>query len=115
METVPARIMMGMEKFRMSASRKIRNRLRDMGESLLVQSDERRDDAYRSIKDRVDANAEVQEFAKGKKTNNDLYAQAASKAWIDVRSFGQVFAFSGAEASSGVSIGVRGPVRFIRR
>ncbi|BCG56849.1 type I-C CRISPR-associated protein Cas7/Csd2 [Paenibacillus sp. URB8-2] len=90
--------------------RKIRNRLQDMGESLLVQSDERRDDAYRSIKDRVDANAEVQEFAKGKKTNNDLYAQAASKAWIDVRSFGQVFAFSGAEASSGVSIGVRGPV-----
>ncbi|WP_433945555.1 type I-C CRISPR-associated protein Cas7/Csd2 [Paenibacillus sp. SN-8-1] len=90
--------------------RKIRNRLQDMGESLLVQSDERRDDAYRSIKERVDANAEVQEFAKGKKSNNDLYAQAACKAWIDVRSFGQVFAFSGSEGAGGVSIGVRGPV-----
>ncbi|AKG33640.1 type I-C CRISPR-associated protein Cas7/Csd2 [Paenibacillus durus] len=91
--------------------RKIRNRLQDMGESILVQSDERRGDGYRSIKERVDANAEVQEFAKGKKANNDLYAQAACNAWLDVRSFGQVFAFGGAEGSgSGVSIGVRGPV-----
>ncbi|AIQ11718.1 type I-C CRISPR-associated protein Cas7/Csd2 [Paenibacillus durus] len=91
--------------------RKIRNRLQDMGESILVQSDERRGDACRSIKERVEANAEVQEFAKGKKANNDLYAQAACNAWLDVRSFGQVFAFGGAEGSgSGVSIGVRGPV-----
>lgn len=86
--------------------RKIRNRLQDMGESILVQSDERRDDAYRSIKDRVDANAEVSEFAKGKKQNNEMYAEAACKAWMDVRSFGQVFAFSGTD----VSVGIRGPV-----
>ncbi|USG67407.1 type I-C CRISPR-associated protein Cas7/Csd2 [Brevibacillus ruminantium] len=86
--------------------RKIRNRLQDMGEPILVQSDERRSDAYRSIKDRVDANAELQEFAKGKKQNNDLYAQVACNTWIDVRSFGQVFAFSGSD----VSIGIRGPV-----
>lgn len=46
--------------------RKIRNRLQDMGEAILVQSDERRDDGYRSIKERVDANADVQEYAKGK-------------------------------------------------
>jgi CRISPR-associated protein Csd2 len=90
--------------------RKIRNRLQDMGEVILVQSDERRDDGYRSIKERVDANADVQEYAKGKKQNNELYAQAACKSWIDVRSFGQVFAFSGADASTGVSVGVRGPV-----
>ncbi|WP_223066868.1 type I-C CRISPR-associated protein Cas7/Csd2 [Paenibacillus caui] len=90
--------------------RKIRNRLQDMGEPILVQSDERRSDAFRSIKDRVDANAEVQEFAKGKKQNNELYAEAACKAWMDVRSFGQVFAFGSSDASSGVSIGVRGPV-----
>ncbi|WP_341281202.1 type I-C CRISPR-associated protein Cas7/Csd2 [Paenibacillus sp. FSL H8-0537] len=91
--------------------RKIRNRLQDMGEAILVQSDERRDDGYRSIKERVDANADVQEYAKGKKQNNELYAQAACKTWVDVRSFGQVFAFSGgADASSGVSVGVRGPV-----
>ncbi|SFE69719.1 CRISPR-associated protein Csd2 [Paenibacillus algorifonticola] len=86
--------------------RKIRNRLQDMGESILVQSDERRDDGYRSIKDRVDANADIQEYAKGKKQNNELYAQAACNAWIDVRSFGQVFAFSGTD----VSVGIRGPV-----
>lgn len=86
--------------------RKIRNRLQDMGESILVQSDERRVDAYRSIKERVDANAEVSEFAKGKKQNNDMYAEAACKAWMDVRSFGQVFAFSGTD----VSVGIRGPV-----
>jgi len=37
------------------------------------------------------------------------YREAACKEWIDVRSFGQVFAFKGGE-ESGVSIGIRGPV-----
>ena len=86
--------------------RKIRNRLQDMGESILVQSDDRRADTYRSIKERVDANPDVQEFAKGKKQNNELFARAACESWLDVRSFGQVFAFSGTD----VSIGIRGPV-----
>lgn len=86
--------------------RKIRNRLQDMGESILIQSDDRRVDAYRSIKERVDANKDISEFASGKKQNNDLYARAACQSWMDVRSFGQVFAFSGSE----VSVGVRGPV-----
>lgn len=86
--------------------RKIRNRLQDMGESILVQSDEKRNDAHRSIKDRVDANENVQEHAKGKKANKDMYAEAACQSWIDVRSFGQVFAFSGTD----VSVGIRGPV-----
>jgi CRISPR-associated protein Csd2 len=86
--------------------RKIRNRLQDAGESILVQSDEKRNDGHRSIKDRVDGNAELQEFAKGKSQNNELFAKAACESWIDVRSFGQVFAFSGSE----VSIGIRGPV-----
>ncbi|GGH57439.1 type I-C CRISPR-associated protein Cas7/Csd2 [Paenibacillus silvae] len=86
--------------------RKIRNRLLDMGESILVQSDEKRTDAHRSIKDRVDANELVQEHAKGKKANKELYADAACQSWMDVRSFGQVFAFSGTD----VSVGIRGPV-----
>lgn len=97
--------------------RKIRNRLQDMGESILVQSDDRRNDACLSIKDRVDTNADVQEYASGKKQNSDLFARAACEAWIDVRSFGQVFAFSGSskdkdekEKGKGVSVGVRGPV-----
>lgn len=86
--------------------RKIRNRLLDMGESILVQSDEKRTDGHRSIKDRVDANESVQEHAKGKKANKELYADAACQSWMDVRSFGQVFAFSGTD----VSVGIRGPV-----
>jgi CRISPR-associated protein Csd2 len=86
--------------------RKIRNRLQDMDEKILVQSDERRDDGYRSIKDRVDGNDNLQEFSKGKTKNNLLFERVACESWIDVRSFGQVFAFSGSE----VSIGIRGPV-----
>src|SRR5690625_3675190 len=89
--------------------RKIRNRLQDSGEAILIQSDERRDDGHRSIKDRVDANEELQQYAKGKTKDNNLYAQIACQSWIDVRSFGQVFAFSGS-GSAGVSIGIRGPV-----
>lgn len=93
--------------------RKIRNRLQDMGEAILVQSDDRRNDAHLSIKDRVDANPEVKEYASGKKQNGDLFARAACETWLDVRSFGQVFAFSGKdkeEKGKGVSVGVRGPV-----
>ena len=40
------------------------------------------------------------------KDNADEYAKAACEEWIDVRSFGQVFAFKGED----VSVGVRGPV-----
>ncbi|WP_144463662.1 type I-C CRISPR-associated protein Cas7/Csd2 [Siminovitchia fortis] len=86
--------------------RKIRNRLQDMGEPILVQSDERRNDGFRSIKDRVDSNEELQQYSKGKKKDSLIYAKIACESWMDVRSFGQVFAFSGSE----VSIGVRGPV-----
>lgn len=86
--------------------RKIRNRLQDMGESILIQSDERRNDGFRSIKDRVDSNEELQKYAKGKNKDNLLYSKIACESWMDVRSFGQVFAFSGSE----VSIGIRGPV-----
>ena len=86
--------------------RKVRNRLQDGGEQILVQSDERRDDGYRSIKDRVDGNEELQQYAKAKKKDNLLYASVACQSWLDVRSFGQVFAFSGSD----ISIGIRGPV-----
>lgn len=89
--------------------RKIRNRLQDMGQAILVQSDERRQDAYRSIRDRVDANEEVKKFGVGKNPNSELFARSACDAWVDVRTFGQVFAFKEAN-STGVSIGVRGPV-----
>lgn len=81
--------------------RKIRNRLQDMGERIFVQSDDRKDDGYKSLKERADAIPAL----KGEK-NADKYAAVACGAWIDVRSFGQVFAFKGDNAS----VGVRGPV-----
>jgi len=41
-----------------------------------------------------------------KAKDKDAYAKAACEKWIDVRSFGQVFAFK----DDSVSVGVRGPV-----
>ncbi len=41
--------------------------------------------------------------------NEDKLRELANSTWIDVRSFGQVFAFKGGEAK-GVSVGIRGPV-----
>lgn len=82
--------------------RKIRNRLQDMGERIFVQSDDRKDDGYKSLKDRADNCAALKEA----KTDADLFAKVACEQWIDVRTFGQVFAFKGDSAS----VGVRGPV-----
>ncbi len=84
--------------------RKIRNRLQDMGEKIFVQSDERSDDGCKSLADRADNNTIMKKALKDK--NKEAYAKAACETWIDVRSFGQVFAFK----SDSVSVGVRGPV-----
>jgi CRISPR-associated protein Cas7/Csd2, subtype I-C/DVULG len=81
--------------------RKIRNRLLDMGQSVFVQSDDKRADNFKSLKERADS---VEELKTTK--NSEIYAKVACENWIDVRSFGQVFAFKGSD----VSIGVRGPV-----
>lgn len=86
--------------------RKIRNRLQDMGEKIFVQSDDRCDDGCDSLKKRAENCAALKEISAGKNTNRDDYAQAACQEWMDVRSFGQVFAFKG----DTVSVGVRGPV-----
>lgn len=86
--------------------RKIRNRLLDMGESIFVQSDDRRVDYYKSLKERADSNEELSKYTKGKDKNKDRYAEVACETWMDVRSFGQVFAFK----ADSVSVGVRGPV-----
>lgn len=84
--------------------RKIRNRLQDMGEAVFVQSDERSDDGCKSLADRAKSNEAMQTALKAK--NKEAYAKAACGTWIDVRSFGQVFAFK----DDSVSVGVRGPV-----
>lgn len=86
--------------------RKIRNRLQDMGENIFVKSDERCDDGFDSLRSRAENCAALRFITNGKKTDRDEYAKAACAEWIDVRSFGQVFAFKGSD----VSVGVRGPV-----
>lgn len=86
--------------------RKIRNRLQDMGEKIFVQSDDRCDDGCDSLHTRANQNERIREISKGKNTDRNVFAQAVCEEWIDVRSFGQVFAFKG----DPVSVGVRGPV-----
>lgn len=87
--------------------RKIRNRLMDMGESIFVQSDDKNADGYKSLRERAEHNESLMAASKAK--NKELFAKAACEAWMDVRSFGQVFAFT-AEKGEGVSVGIRGPV-----
>lgn len=98
-----------------SIKRKIRNRLMDMEHPIFVQSDDNRADGdeYRSLRDRADATLKGVDISDKKK-----YQEAACKAWMDVRAFGQLFAFKakkgkkseGEEDSDSVSIGIRGPV-----
>lgn len=80
--------------------RKIRNRMQDMGYCIFVQSDDRATDGYSSLSERASKTI--------KSTTKDAYAEEACVQWLDVRSFGQVFAFK--SDKSGVSVGVRGPV-----
>lgn len=93
--------------------RKIRNRLMDMGRPIFVQADDNRIDGYGSLRERAEAT--LKGIDPGDKKN---YQRAACESWLDVRAFGQLFAFKskkgkkseGEEDSEGVSIGVRGPV-----
>lgn len=97
--------------------RKIRNRLLDMGENIFVQSDDRRVDSCRSLKERVDGCKEL------KNLSRDAFGEKACETWLDVRAFGQVFSFKDSkkkgkgkteeedgDGSDAVSLGIRGPV-----
>lgn len=99
-----------------SIKRKIRNRLMDAGHSIFVQSDDNRNDDYRSLRQRAEGVLKNIDMKNDKK-----YREAACKQWFDVRAFGQVFAYKGGKAKGkdddaeggddkGVSIGIRGPV-----
>jgi CRISPR-associated protein Csd2 len=109
--------------------RKIRNRLQDMGEYVFVQTDGRENDIkfdsslkenYRNLKNRAASDAQLaEEIKKGKNADAELFAKIACEKWIDVRTFGQVFAFKKDtkkakekedETGSELSVGVRGPV-----
>lgn len=87
--------------------RKIRNRLQDLGENIFVQSADRTDDGFKSLKDRASNDEDLAKILAGKKNAGaDQFATIACEKWTDVRSFGQVFAFKGSD----LSVGVRGPV-----
>jgi len=91
--------------------RKIRNRLLADGQSIFVQSDDNKIDGMASLK----ARAESDEYGLGKdafnsnRTKPEDAARLACEKWLDVRTFGQLFAFKGTGAD-GVSIPIRGPV-----
>lgn len=79
--------------------RKIRNRMQDMGHAVFVQSDDRSDDGCISLKQRAKDLEKIK--------SQDEFARTACEKWLDVRTFGQVFAFKGFGCAS---VGVRGPV-----
>ena len=77
-------------------------------------------DGHRSLKARADAVEALKAIKKPQKGKKDAeagntseeYRKIACEEWLDVRAFGQVFAFkkNGNEDSDAVSVGVRGPV-----
>ena len=79
--------------------RKIRNRMQDQGKKIFVQSDDRSDDGCKALSERATKTL-------GKIKTKEEYAEKACAEWLDVRTFGQVFAFKG----DTLSVGVRGPV-----
>lgn len=81
--------------------RKMRNRMQDMGQEIFVQSDDRRSDDCISLKDRAKPLEKIK--------SQDEFARLACEKWLDVRSFGQVFAFNKKDFDC-PSVGVRGPV-----
>ena len=92
--------------------RKLRDRMLDAGQAVFVQSDDRKNDTMVSLKNR----AESDEFGLGKdafnpkKTAKEDTTKKACAKWLDVRAFGQLFAFGKEGDAAGVSIAIRGPV-----
>lgn len=91
--------------------RKLRDRLQEAGQSIFVQSDDRKVDDETSLRNRAesDSNGLGKKIWK-EKGKKDIAAKQACEKWFDVRAFGQVFAFGKEGDASGVSIPVRGPV-----
>ena len=105
--------------------RKIRDRLQDGGESIFVQSDEKKTDGMISLANRAKSDKTIktkdvggQEIevqiglgseAFASNADKDDTVKKACEKWLDVRTFGQVFAFKGT-GNTGISIPIRGPV-----
>lgn len=102
--------------------RKVRDRMIERFESLdeksregqfvFVQSDDRNIDGEPSLRKRAESDDHGlgKDTFNSKKTEPSEAAKRASEKWLDVRSFGQVFAFSKSKGAEGVSIPIRGPV-----
>jgi CRISPR-associated protein Csd2 len=100
--------------------RKLRDRMVERFQSLaesdkkrqgvFVQSDDRKIDEAKSLRERADV-------VLGKEKDAGKIARSACETWIDVRTFGQLFAYKAdkkkkgedSDGESGVSIGIRGP------
>lgn len=91
--------------------RKIRNRLLADGYPIFVQSDDNKVDGMASLRERAisDEHGLGKDAFNSKKSKPEDTAKKACGKWIDVRTFGQLFAFSGT-GKDGVSIPIRGPV-----
>lgn len=91
--------------------RKMRDRLMESGQSIFVQSDDRKNDDAKSLRDRAEKKL-------GGKFGSAETARLANETWFDVRAFGQLFALpkksktkaSEEEGDTGISIPIRGPV-----
>lgn len=90
--------------------RKIRDRLQENGENIFVQSDEKKTDGMPNLKARAESNEHGlgKDAFNVKKTTPKETTRLANEKWIDVRSFGQLFAFK-SDTKDGVSIPIRGP------
>jgi CRISPR-associated protein Csd2 len=85
--------------------RKIRNRLMEAGHSIFVQSDDNKLDDYPSLRARAEGALKKEQWKDAK-----TFYEAVCKKWLDVRAFGQVFAYGSEKKGEGVSVGIRGPV-----
>jgi CRISPR-associated protein Csd2 len=92
--------------------RKIRDRLQDAAFDIFVQSDDRKKDDAKSLRDRAEKNL-------GSTFGSAETAKLACEKWLDVRAFGQLFALpkkkgkakaAEDEGDTGLSIPIRGPV-----
>jgi len=88
--------------------RKIRNRLQEKGNEIFVQSDDNNSDGKKSLSERF--NFFLSSLPKEEQKNKDGVAAKVCEKWLDVRSFGQVFAFKKSGNVDEVSLGIRGPV-----
>lgn len=90
--------------------RKLRDRLLDAGHDIFVQSDDRKKDDAKSLRERAEKNL-------GNKFGSGETAKLACEKWFDVRAFGQLFALpkkkvktTEGDGDTGMSIPIRGPV-----